>query len=108
MTNDIKKPGYFRELSADFGVFGSMLRDYFKKRYPNLPAWTLFGIVVALLYIINPLDIVPEAIPFFGVIDDAAVAALELVMIRKDLQKYRQWLDGARPEDKTKQNQRQQ
>ena len=93
MANDLKKPGFFRELLNDFGALASMLRDSFKKRYPVTPGWTLFGIAVALVYIINPFDIVPDAIPFFGAIDDAAVAALELALIRKDLRKYRKWRD---------------
>jgi uncharacterized membrane protein YkvA (DUF1232 family) len=52
------------------------------------------GIVVALVYVINPLDIVPDAIPFIGAIDDAAVVALELALMRKDLHKYRQWREN--------------
>ena len=94
MANDIKKTGFFRELLDDFGALASMLRDSFKKRYPVTPGWTLFGIAVALVYIINPFDIVPDAIPFFGAIDDAAVAALELALIRKDLRKYRHWREN--------------
>jgi uncharacterized membrane protein YkvA (DUF1232 family) len=91
MESEPKKQGFFRELIGDFGAMAAMLRDSFKKRYPVTPGWTLFGIAVALVYIINPFDIVPDAIPFFGAIDDAAVAALELALIRRDLRKYRQW-----------------
>ncbi|MDP2806975.1 MAG: YkvA family protein [bacterium] len=94
MASDDKKQGFFRELISDFGAFSSMLRDYFKKRYPATPWWTLVGIIVALVYIINPFDLVPDAIPFIGAIDDAAVAGLELALMRKDLHKYRQWRDG--------------
>ena len=91
MESEHKKQGFFRELISDFGALASMLRDSFKKRYPVTPGWTLFGIAVALFYIFNPFDLVPDAIPFFGAIDDAAVAALELALIRKDLRKYRKW-----------------
>ena len=94
MANEIQKKGFFRELTADFGAFSSMLRDFFKKKYPVTPWWTLVGIVVAVVYIINPLDIVPDAIPFIGAIDDAAVAGLELALMRKDLHKYRQWREN--------------
>ncbi|MBI4727554.1 DUF1232 domain-containing protein [candidate division TA06 bacterium] len=94
MANDIKKPGFFRELFDDFGALASMLRDFFKKRYPVTPGWTLFGIAVVLVYIVNPLDIVPDAIPFVGAIDDAAVVGLELALMHKDLHKYRLWRDG--------------
>jgi len=94
MESEHKKQGFFRELLDDFGALASMLRDFFKKRYPVTPGWTLFGIAVALVYIINPFDLVPDAIPFFGAIDDAAVAALELALIRKDLHKYRLWREN--------------
>lgn len=94
MTNDVQKKGFFRELISDFGSFSSMLRDFFKKRYPATPWWTLVGIIVALVYIINPFDLVPDAIPFFGAIDDAAVLGLELALMRKDLHKYRLWREN--------------
>jgi uncharacterized membrane protein YkvA (DUF1232 family) len=80
-------------LIEDFGAFGSMFRDSFKRKYPEKPWWTLFGIIVALVYIINPFDIVPDAIPLVGALDDGVVAALELALIRKDLRKYRRWLE---------------
>ena len=36
----------------------------------------LFALFFALLWIVSPVDLIPDAIPFFGTLDDAAVAIL--------------------------------
>ena len=43
--------------------------------------------LVTVLYILNPLDL----IPIVGQIDDAAVVAACLLMVRQDLHRYKKW-----------------
>ena len=45
--------------------------------------------LTALLYILMPLDAVPDIIPIAGFLDDAVVLKLCLDMVRKDLDKYK-------------------
>ena len=45
--------------------------------------------MVALLYIFSPIDLVPDVIPGIGLLDDAAVTALCLSLIKSDLEKYK-------------------
>ena len=47
--------------------------------------------VFALIYVFNPFDIVPDVLPFVGAVDDASVIAACLMMIERDLFKYRDW-----------------
>jgi uncharacterized membrane protein YkvA (DUF1232 family) len=44
----------------------------------STPAWVRALIVVALVYLINPFDLVPDALPGVGLADDAAAIALLL------------------------------
>lgn len=44
--------------------------------------------VGALLYFINPLDAVPDFIPFAGFADDAAVIAAAVTFLRNELKNY--------------------
>jgi uncharacterized membrane protein YkvA (DUF1232 family) len=67
------------------------VKDYWHGKYKRIPYWTIAAIVVALLYVLNPLDLIPDFIPVFGQIDDAAVVAACLLLVRKDLHKYRRW-----------------
>lgn len=46
------------------------------------------GIVVGLIYIISPLDAVPDAIPFVGWLDDVGVLAIMYAFMMKELGEY--------------------
>lgn len=55
--------------------------------------WTIGAVVTTLLYVLNPVDIVPDFIPFFGLLDDAAVVSACLFLVEKDLNIYKNWKD---------------
>jgi len=65
-----------------------MLRDWYMGRY-EMPWKTVAAIAAALIYLINPLDLIPDFIPVVGYIDDAFVFGLCIKLIRKDLDRYR-------------------
>lgn len=44
----------------------------------DTPAWAKALILSALVYLINPLDLVPDALPGIGLTDDLTVMALAL------------------------------
>jgi uncharacterized membrane protein YkvA (DUF1232 family) len=52
--------------------------------------WTLSAAVFALLYVLNPFDLIPDALPIVGVLDDAAVVSACLVLLEQDLYDYRE------------------
>jgi len=71
-----------------------MLRDYKKGNYEETPWRSVAGITFALLYILNPLDLMPDFIPFFGVLDDFTVFSVTLNLIGKDFDNYKAWRNG--------------
>ncbi len=81
---------YFRKIWYYFGLLFSMLLDSFKGRYP-LPKKTALLLVFAFLYLISPVDIVPDIFPLIGLVDDVAVLAFAFNFIRDDLENYRAW-----------------
>ena len=46
---------------------------YYALQSPTLPAKDKAKIIAALAYLIFPLDLIPDAIPVVGVLDDAAL-----------------------------------
>lgn len=72
-------------------VMISMVRDFIRKKYTRVPAGSIIAIVSALIYVFNPLDIVPDVIPGAGYIDDAAVIAICIKLVNSDLKDYREW-----------------
>jgi uncharacterized membrane protein YkvA (DUF1232 family) len=75
----------------DFKLLIAIVQDYAKGQYRKIPFWSIAAIVAGFLYVLNPLDLIPDFIPFFGQVDDAAVIAACLLMIRQDLHRYKKW-----------------
>ena len=68
-----------------------LLKVYRNKSYTNVPWRSIALITVAILYFINPFDVVPDILPFFGLTDDAILFATVFKSIQVDLEKYGQW-----------------
>lgn len=83
----------------DMKTMLSLIRDFWNKSYREVPWWTIGAVVTALLYVLNPVDIVPDFIPFFGLLDDAAVISACLFLVEKDLDRYRSWKEGTADEE---------
>lgn len=69
----------------------AMIRDYWNGVYREIPWWVIASFVFALLYVLNPFDLIPDIMPVLGLADDAAVLALCLAMTEKDILKYQNW-----------------
>ena len=69
----------------------NMLKDYHRGIYHNVPWFTIASIVVGLLYVLNPLDIVPDFIPGLGYVDDLSVLSIALKFIETDIHSYLDW-----------------
>lgn len=71
-----------------------MIRDYIRGAYREVPYWAISAIALALLYVLNPLDVIPDLFPGFGYLDDATVLAFCLKLIEQELHKYKAWLEA--------------
>ena len=71
----------------------SLLKDRAQKDYTEAPVKTLVLIVAALLYLVNPKDIIPDKYLGVGLIDDAAVIAACIALTKTDLDAYAAWKD---------------
>ncbi|NLE26127.1 MAG: DUF1232 domain-containing protein [Clostridiaceae bacterium] len=83
-------PGIGKFLS-DIACMVSLVRSYIKKEYTDIPMGTIISIVSVLLYIVSPIDLVPDVIPGIGYLDDIAILALSLKLIHSDVEEYKKW-----------------
>ena len=76
-----------------------LVRDTQEGRYRAVPVWTLSAVGFALLYVLNPFDLVPDTLPLLGLIDDAAVVSACLSLVEQDLRNYQAWKQSRVEED---------
>ena len=67
-----------------------MLKAWITGNYKKIPTKTLLLIIGALLYFLDPLDLIPDYLPF-GFVDDAAIISWVLVSIADDVKGYQKW-----------------
>ncbi|TQD34871.1 YkvA family protein [Haloflavibacter putidus] len=87
----ISSAGMLEKYSELGKLMLKMLKDYKKGIYHNVPWFTIASIVVALLYVLNPFDIVPDFIPGIGYVDDLGVFTIALRFVETDLHRYLDW-----------------
>ncbi len=72
-------------------IIWELIKDYVSGNYREVP-WSIIAAVVAvILYILNPLDLIPDAIPGVGYVDDALVLGAAWKFAENDLRKYAKW-----------------
>lgn len=81
----------FSKLVKQLTLSFMMLKDYKEKQYNNIPWRTIALIVAAILYFINPFDIIPDLLPFLGFTDDAVAFAAIFKSVQTDLIDYCNW-----------------
>jgi len=62
--------------------------DYLSGRYRRVPAVTIWMLAFAIAYVVGPFDLIPEAVPGLGWLDDAFVVGLVFKAFARDLNRY--------------------
>ena len=77
----------FKNLWADLKITVSLLKDTAKGSYKPLSKKNLLLIVMALLYFLNPMDVIPDLL-IGGFIDDAALLTWVLSKVKDEIENY--------------------
>lgn len=72
-------------------ILVSLLNSYAKKEYTDIPIGTIIAIVGALIYVVSPVDLIPDSIPILGYSDDALVVAVCWKLVESDVEEYVKW-----------------
>ena len=73
----------------DIKLYFQMLGDVFTGKYKKVPVGTIAAIVGTLLYVLSPIDLIPDFLPIIGYLDDAAMLALCLNFTKFDVEEYK-------------------
>lgn len=68
-----------------------MLGAWVRADYKELPRSSVILVIAAVLYFVVPMDLVPDFLFGFGLLDDVAVIGWVVRQIRHDLDAFRRW-----------------
>jgi uncharacterized membrane protein YkvA (DUF1232 family) len=86
----------FAELWAYFQAMLRLIRAYYRGHYRNVSAANFALIVGAIIYVLDPWDLVPDWIPGLGFLDDATILAFAVQRTRETLEDFMNWEKTAR------------
>jgi uncharacterized membrane protein YkvA (DUF1232 family) len=54
-------------------------------RHPQAPGWLKAGTAMIVLYVVSPIDLIPDVLPLLGIADDLVLVPLAIRFLLKRL-----------------------
>ena len=72
----------------DFKVLVNMAKDIMAGKYKVNP-WNASIIVATIIYVVSPIDAIPDIIPILGWLDDVTIVGYALSKLSDELKRYK-------------------
>lgn len=76
-----------------------MVKAYARREYTEVPWGAIALITTSLVYLVTPMDLVPDFLPIVGFGDDIALLAWTISQIEGDIDRFVEWENRARGEE---------
>jgi uncharacterized membrane protein YkvA (DUF1232 family) len=86
----------FKDLWGYFQAMLRLIRAYYRGEYRAISVTNLVMIIGAIIYVLNPWDLIPDWIPTLGFLDDATILAFAVQKTREALDDFTSWETTAR------------
>jgi uncharacterized membrane protein YkvA (DUF1232 family) len=83
-----RTPGHFR---AKVRLLWMVLRDYANGTYRKVPWKAIAALAAAVVYVVSPLDLIPDLLFPLGFTDDVLAIALTWGLVKRELRDYCAW-----------------
>jgi uncharacterized membrane protein YkvA (DUF1232 family) len=77
--------------SAYFQAMLRLIRAYYRGEYREVAVSTLLVVIAAVIYVVNPLDLIPDWVPGLGLLDDAFIVAFAVRQTQQALDDFMTW-----------------
>ena len=91
VTDKMKTVPVLGTVVSELPAMVSLVKSYITKEYPDVSPKVIAAAVSGFIYLIKKKDLIPDNIPILGQLDDIAVIALALSLIKPELDNYRSW-----------------
>ena len=90
--------GAMSRVSDELKTLLRLIRAYATGQYRDVPLQSMVLIVAAVVYVVSPLDLIPDFIPAVGGLDDLTVLTFALKVVREELDEFLAWERDRGPE----------
>ena len=94
VTDKMKTVPVLGTVVSELPTMVSLVKSYVTKEYPDVSPKVIAAAVSGFIYLIKKKDLIPDNIPVLGQLDDIAVIALALSLIKPELDAYRSWQEN--------------
>ena len=81
----------FREVKSKLDVLVRLVKSYTKGSYRNIPWKPIAMILAAIIYFINPFDLIPDLSPVIGLTDDFSILLWVYSSVQTEIDKFLIW-----------------
>jgi uncharacterized membrane protein YkvA (DUF1232 family) len=85
------KQASFASAAEKFAVLGRLIKAYALGNYRDVELKTILYIIAALIYFINPIDLIPDMLPMTGFTDDFGVLLWVYNAVGSEINKFLTW-----------------
>ncbi|MDE6483492.1 MAG: DUF1232 domain-containing protein [Rikenellaceae bacterium] len=74
----------------------SYLNDVYRGYYTDYSIKHYVIVIAAIIYVVSPLDVVPDLLPVVGLTDDATIIGAVFISLKDELARYSKWRSSLR------------
>lgn len=86
-----RNQGALKKLLVQLKALFRLTSAWVKGEYTQVSMRTILWVIAAIIYFVNPFDVITDFLPGVGYVDDAAVIFFVINSIRRDLDKFLEW-----------------
>jgi len=83
--------GPLEEVWEQLKLMISLVKEWLAGNYKEVPTASIVAIIAGLIYLLSPIDLIPDFIPVLGYLDDIFVLGVVFTQVAKDLQAFARW-----------------
>ena len=90
------KTNKFRQLFEVALTLVRLVRSYIRGEYRDIATSTIITGLAVLLYVLSPIDLIPDFIPVFGFLDDLSLVSWFVGKFHGEITRFRNWEQNGR------------
>ena len=91
LADENSKDNKFKQLFGTAFTLVRLVRSYASGDYRQIQTSTIIAGLAVLLYVLSPIDLVPDFIPVFGFLDDLSLIGWFIGKFQGEISRFREW-----------------